>query len=89
MIKAKRKELLKMAEFSDRKNFIDYLKNNKLKVVGNYPEIVAYCESVYGLGGYLLLYVLDNYKTIKCFTGRSLWLYTCQNTKELGKEFYK
>ena len=89
MIKATRKELIKKADFLNRNDFIEYLKNNNLKVVGNYPEILAYCASVYGLGGYLLLYVLDNYKTIKCFTGRSLWLYTCQNTKELGKEFYK
>ena len=89
MIKAKRKELKKMADFSERNEFINYLKENKLKIIGEYPEILAYCESVYGLGGYLLLYVLNNYKVVKCFTGRSLWLYTCQNTKELGKEFYK
>ena len=89
MIKAKRKELIKAADFVNRNEFIEYLKNNNLKVVGNCPEILAYCESVYGIGGYLLLYVLDNYKVIKCFTGRSLWLYTCQNIKELGKEFYK
>ena len=89
MLKATRKELKKMADFSDRKEFINYLIENNLKIVGNYPEIIAYCASVYGLGGYLLLYILDNYKVVKCFTGRSLWLYTCQNTRELGKEFYK
>ena len=89
MIKTTRKELIKMADFVNRNEFIDYLKNNNLKVVGNSPEILAYCVSLYGIGGYLLLYVLDNYKTIKCFTGRTLWLYTCQNTRELGEEFYK
>ena len=89
MIKATRKELLKMADFSDRKEFLHYLKENKLKIIGNGPEILAYCVSVYGLGGYLLLYILNNYKVVKCFTGRSLWLYTCQNTRELGEEFYK
>ena len=89
MIKATRKELIKMADFSGRNDFINYLKENNLKVIRDCPEILAYCESVYGLGGYLLLYVLDNYKVVKCFTGRSLWLYTCQNTMELGKEFYK
>lgn len=88
MIKATRKELLKMADFSDRKEFINYLKENNLKIVGNSPEILAYCESVYGLGGYLIQYVLDNYIVVKCFTGRSLWLYTCQNMRELGREFY-
>ena len=89
MIKAKRKELIKMADFSERNEFINYLKENKLKIIGDYPEIMAYCESVYGLGGYLIQYILNNYKVVKCFTGRSLWLYTCQNIKELGKEFYK
>lgn len=89
MIKATRKELIKMADFSERKEFINYLKENKLKIIGDYPEIIAYSVGVYGISGYLLLYVLDNYKVVKCFTGLSLWLYTCQNIKELGKEFYK
>ena len=88
MIKATMKELKNSAEFLSRAELVDYLKRSNAKIVGDYPKILAYCETVYGVGGYLLLYVLDNYQTVKAFTGRSNWLYTCQNFRELGNEFY-
>lgn len=87
MIKSTVKELKRNAMFTNRSELIEYLKSNSLKVVG-YPERVAYCESVYGCGGYLLRYTLNNGLSVTAFTGRSTWMYSCENTKELGESLY-
>ena len=87
MIKTTAKELKRNARFTDRKELIEYLESNGLKVVG-YPERVGYCESLYGCGGYLLRYTLNNGLSVTAFTGRSSWMYSCENTKELGDGLY-
>jgi len=87
MIKTTAKELKRNARFTDRKELISFLESNDLKIVGH-PERVAYCESVYGCGGYLLRYTLDSGLSVTAFTGRSSWMYSCENAKELGESLY-
>jgi hypothetical protein len=88
MIKTTAKELKREANFQSREELINYLKDNDLKVVGDYPKRVAYCETIYGCGGFLLQYQLSNGLTVTAFTGRSLWMYSCENYRELGNEYY-
>lgn len=86
MFKATARELKRMADFKERNELIKHLQETNKKVVS--VEQVAYCESIYGCGGYLLRYELNDGSVKKAFTGRSGWMYGCMNRYDLGKEYY-
>lgn len=86
MIKSTVKDLKRVAQFESKKELIEFLHENSLKVV-NYEKI-AYASGTYGLNGYLVLYTLNNGSTVKAYTGRSTWMYTVDNMHDLGKENY-
>ena len=86
MIKSTMKELERAAQFNNKEELIKFLRDNNLKVVRY--ERIAYAVGIYGLNGYLVYYTLSNGSTVKAFTGRSTWMYTVDNTHDLGKENY-
>jgi len=91
MIKSTMKELKKEAQFFSKDELVNYLKESGLKVglmYGKYPNVkkIAYCESMYGCGGYLLSYTLESGSQLLAFTGRSSWMYTCNNSDDLPSD---
>lgn len=91
MIKSTMKELKREAQFFSKEELLNYLKESGLKVAlmyGKYPNVkkIAYCESIYGCGGYLLSYTLESGSQLLAFTGRSSWMYTCDNSDDLPSD---
>lgn len=86
MIKSTMRELQREAQFESKAEVIKFLQENGLKVVKH--EKIAYSSGIYGCNGYLVIYTLNNGSTIKAFTGRSTWMYTVENTNDLGVENY-
>ena len=79
MIKTTLKEIKKASSLQGRSEFKEFLKKNELKPVK--VELVAYSESVYGLGAYLAVFTLDNGLVVKVNTGsRSSWNYSIRNS---------
>ena len=79
MIKTTLKEIERNANIKGREAFKKYLKDNDVKPLK--VELIAYSESVYGLGSYLALFTLSNGLTLKVATGnRSSWNYSIQNS---------
>lgn len=91
MVKSTMKELKREAQFFSKEELLNYLKENDLKIglmYGKYPNVkkIAYCESLYGCGGYLLMYTLESGSQLYAFTGRSSWMYSCENTDDLPSD---
>ena len=79
MVKTTLKEIKEAANFQGRAEFKKFLDENNFKPVR--VDIVAYSESVYGLGAYLAMFTLDNGLTVNVNTGnRSSWNYSIENS---------
>ena len=79
MIKTTLKEIKKAASIQGRSEFKKFLKENNLKPVK--VDLIAYSESIYGLGAYLAAFTLNNGLVIKVNTGnRSSWNYSVRNS---------
>lgn len=79
MIKTTLKEIKRNSSIEGRAEFKEYLKKNDLKPVK--VELLAYSESIYGLGAYLAAFTLDNGLVVKVNTGnRSSWNYSVRNS---------
>lgn len=78
MIKTTLKEIKKAARFQGRAEFKKFLDDNSLKPVK--VELIAYSVSVYGLGAYLAMFILNNGLIVYVNTGnRSSWNYCIKN----------
>ena len=78
MVRTTLKEIKKASNFNGREEFKEFLKKHNFKPVR--VDLVAYSESVYGLGAYLAMFTLDNDLTVFVNTGnRSRWNYSIQN----------
>lgn len=78
MIKTTLKEIKKASNFNSKEEFKRFLTENDLKPVK--VDLVAYSESVYGLGAYLASFTLNNGLVVKVNTGnRSSWNYSIKN----------
>lgn len=86
MIKSTVRDLKRASQFESKADLIKFLQDNGLKVVKH--EKIAYASGYYGCNGYLVFYTLNNGSTVKAFTGRSTWMYTVDNTHDLGIENY-
>ena len=75
MIKTTRKEILNNAEFTDLKELKSFINKNNYKIIN--IEKIAYCESIYGCGGYLLHLTTSSGLVLTAFTNRSTWMYNC------------
>ena len=79
MIKTTLKEIKRNASIEGRSEFKKFLNDNDLKPV--IVDLIAYSESVYGLGAYLAMFTLDNGLVVKVNTGsRSSWNYSIRNS---------
>lgn len=79
MIKTTLKEIKRNSSIEGRAEFKEFLKKNDLKPVK--VELLAYSESIYGLGAYLAAFTLDNGLTVNVNTGnRSSWNYSVRNS---------
>ena len=79
MIKTTLKEIKKASSIQGRAEFKEFLKKNDLKPVK--VELLAYSESIYGLGAYLAAFTLNNGLVINVNTGnRSSWNYSVRNS---------
>ena len=79
MIKTTLKEIKRNSSIEGRAEFKEFLKKNDLKPVK--VELLAYSESIYGLGAYLAAFTLDNGLTVNVNTGnRSSWNYSIKNS---------
>lgn len=79
MIKTTLKEIKRNSSIQGRAEFKEFLKKNDLKPVK--VDLVAYSQSVYGLGAYLAAFTLDNGLVVKVNTGnRSSWNYSIRNS---------
>jgi len=79
MIKTTLKEIKKAARFQGRDEFKKFLKETGLRPVA--VDLVAYSQSVYGLGAYLAAFTLNNGCIVKVNTGnRSGWNYSVRNS---------
>ena len=79
MIKTTLKEIKRNSSIHGRAEFKEFLKKNELKPVK--VELIAYSESIYGLGAYLAVFTLDNGLTVNVNTGnRSNWNYSVRNS---------
>lgn len=78
MIKTTLKEIKRNASLQGREEFREFLNDKDLKPVK--VELIAYSESVYGLGAYLAAFTLDNGLVVKVNTGsRTAWNYSINN----------
>ena len=78
MVKTTLKEIKKASRFEGKEEFKAFLNDNDLKPVK--VELIAYSESVYGLGAYLAAFTLNNGLVVKVNTGnRSSWNYSVKN----------
>lgn len=78
MIKTTLKEIKKNSSIQGRAEFKEFLKEKDLKPVK--VHLVAYSESIYGLGAYLAAFTLDNGLVVNVNTGsRSSWNYSIEN----------
>lgn len=75
MIKTTKREILNNAQFTDFKDLKNFIKENDYKIID--VEKIAYCESIYGCGGYLLHLTTSSGLVLEAFTGRSSWMYNC------------
>lgn len=75
MIKTTMKELKNNAQFKDFKDLKNFINKNDYKITN--VEKIAYCESIYGCGGYLLHLTTSSGLTLTAFTNRSTWMYNC------------
>ena len=79
MIKTTLKEIKRNSSIEGRAEFKEFLKKNDLKPVK--VELLAYSESIYGLGAYLAAFTLNNGLVINVNTGnRSSWNYSVRNS---------
>ena len=67
MIKTTLKEIKKASSIQGRAEFTEFFKKNDLKPVK--VELLAYSESIYGLGAYLAAFTLKNGLVINVNTG--------------------
>ena len=78
MIKTTLQEIKKNSSIEGREAFKKYLKDNNVKPLK--VELIAFSQSVYGLGSYLAAFTLSNNTTIKVATGnRTSWNYCIEN----------
>lgn len=78
MIKTTLKEIKKASRFEGRTEFKRFLNENDLKPVK--VELLAYSQSVYGLGAYLAAFTLNNGLVVNVNTGnRTAWNYSIEN----------
>lgn len=78
MIKTTLKEIKANSNLQGRDEFKNFLKKNGLKPVK--VRLIAYSESIYGLGAYLAEFTLDDDSVIYVNTGnRSQWNYGVVN----------
>ena len=79
MIKTTLKEIKRNTSIEGRTEFKEFLKKNDLKPVS--VDLIAYSESIYGLGAYLAAFTLNNGLVVKVNTGsRSSWNYSVRNS---------
>lgn len=79
MIKTTLKEIKRASSLQGRSEFKEFLKDKDLKPVK--VDLVAYSQSVYGLGAYLAMFTLDNGLIVNVNTGnRSSWNYSIENS---------
>lgn len=79
MVKTTLKEIKKASNFNGREEFKEFLNKHNLKPVK--VDLIAYSESVYGLGAYLAMFTLDDGRVVNVNTGnRSSWNYSIQNS---------
>lgn len=79
MIKTTLKEIKKASNFNGREEFKRFLKENNLKPVK--VNLLAYSESIYGLGSYLASFTLNNGLVVNVNTGnRASWNYSVANS---------
>ena len=82
MIKTTLKEIKRNSGFQGKEEFKKFLNDSNLKPVR--VDLVAYSQSVYGLGSYLAMFTLDNGLIVNVNTGsRSSWNYSINN-KDFG-----
>jgi len=78
MIKTTLKEIKGATSIHGREEFKEFLKKNDLKPIK--VDLVAYSESIYGLGAYLAVFTLNNGSDVFVNTGnRSSWNYSIKN----------
>ena len=79
MIKTTLKEIKRVALIQGREEFKEFLNKHNLKPVK--VDLIAYSESVYGLGAYLAMFTLDDGRIVKVNTGnRASWNYSIRNS---------
>ncbi len=82
MIKTTLKEIKKASSLQGKAEFKRFLNDNDLKPVK--VNLLAYSQSIYGLGAYLAMFTLDNGLVVNVNTGnRSSWNYSIKN-KDFG-----
>lgn len=78
MVKTTLKEIRRCSSIQGKEEFKEFLTRNDLKPVK--VDLVAYSESVYGIGAYLAMFTLNNDLILYVNTGnRSSWNYSIKN----------
>lgn len=84
MIKTTKKEILNNVEFTDFYKLKKHINEKKYKIID--VKKVAYCESLYGCGGYMLELKTKTGQLLTAFTNRSTWMYDCETLEQYNKK---